>query len=290
MVSKGSMSSGPEAGYNLVVLVVAITLLHIALAVAMPLWSTAAKREREEEAIFRGMQYAEGLRVFRDRFGRYPTELKELIELEPRSIRRLWTDPLSENEETSFGLLMEVRGQPIRGRQVGPSARGRGRGRDGRNVRGRAPNQVPLEQSVRPIRTGGRLPSLVKVPPLAPGKRERRLQARGVTTGPIRGVYIANEGSAIKMFQDTLTYEDWAFTDKVIPIPDLLNGVLPVVRSDWIGRPFSINPQAVAKQSEDERRPRATRGQSKGRNRGSANRARPGRATSRNRNPGRRSP
>ena len=45
--SSARRASGSEAGYNLVVLIVAITLLHIALAVAMPLWSTAMQRERD---------------------------------------------------------------------------------------------------------------------------------------------------------------------------------------------------------------------------------------------------
>jgi len=37
-----------EAGYNLVMLAVAITLLNIAVAVMLPLWSTAIRREKEE--------------------------------------------------------------------------------------------------------------------------------------------------------------------------------------------------------------------------------------------------
>ena len=43
-----------EAGYNLVVLIVAITVLNIAVAAVLPLWSTAIRREKEEELVFRG--------------------------------------------------------------------------------------------------------------------------------------------------------------------------------------------------------------------------------------------
>ena len=57
--------------FTAVVLIVVITLMHIALAAALPKWSTAIQREKEEEAIFRGLQYAEAIRVFKARFGRY---------------------------------------------------------------------------------------------------------------------------------------------------------------------------------------------------------------------------
>ena len=52
------------AGYNLVALVVGITVLSILTAAAMPLWSTAIRRDKEEELISRGLQYAEAIRVF----------------------------------------------------------------------------------------------------------------------------------------------------------------------------------------------------------------------------------
>ncbi|MBZ0088772.1 MAG: hypothetical protein K8H90_00175, partial [Thermoanaerobaculia bacterium] len=86
-----------EAGYNLVVLVMVITLLGVGLAAVLPLWSSIIRRDREEETISRGWQYAEAIRVFQRRFGRLPNRLEELIETEPRSIRRLWKDPLSDN-------------------------------------------------------------------------------------------------------------------------------------------------------------------------------------------------
>jgi type II secretory pathway pseudopilin PulG len=86
-----------EAGYNLVVLVVALTVLSILVAAALPLWSQAIRRDKEEELISRGLQYAEGIRVFQHRFGRLPVRLEELVEVEPRCLRKLWKDPLTED-------------------------------------------------------------------------------------------------------------------------------------------------------------------------------------------------
>lgn len=86
-----------EAGYNLVVLVVALTVLSILVAAAMPLWSQAIRRDKEEELISRGLQYAEGIRVFQHRFGRLPVRLEEMVEVEPRCLRKLWKDPMTED-------------------------------------------------------------------------------------------------------------------------------------------------------------------------------------------------
>ncbi len=92
-----------EAGYNLVILMVMVTVLGILVAAALPAWSTAIRREQEKELIFRGFQYAEAIRVFRQRFGRPPVRLEELIEVQPRSIRRLWKDPITGKAE--WGLV-----------------------------------------------------------------------------------------------------------------------------------------------------------------------------------------
>ncbi len=94
-----------EAGYNLVVLAVLITVMNIAVAAALPYWIGWAQRQKEDELIFRGLQYAEAIRIFRARQGRLPTTLEELIEAEPRAIRQLWPNPMA--EDGRWGLLMQ---------------------------------------------------------------------------------------------------------------------------------------------------------------------------------------
>jgi type II secretory pathway pseudopilin PulG len=89
-----SAASG-QAGYNLVAVVMLITVMSILVAAVLPLWSSQIRRDKEEELISRGLQYAEAIRVFQRRFGRLPVRLEELVEVEPRSIRRLWTDPMT---------------------------------------------------------------------------------------------------------------------------------------------------------------------------------------------------
>jgi len=83
------------SGYSLVMVVMLITVMNIVVAIALPLWSGMIRRDKEEELISRGLQYAEAIRVFQRRFGRLPVQLDELIKVEPRSIRRLWEDPMT---------------------------------------------------------------------------------------------------------------------------------------------------------------------------------------------------
>ena len=57
-----------EGGYNMVILIVAITVLNIVVAAMLPLMSTQIQREKEEELVFRGFQYAEAIRIYHARF------------------------------------------------------------------------------------------------------------------------------------------------------------------------------------------------------------------------------
>lgn len=127
----GARGSQREAGYNLVFLMVMITLLNILIAKALPLWSAVIQREKEAELIFRGMQYAEALRVYEMRTGALPTKLEQLVEVKPRCIRKLWKNPMS--EDGSWLLIPPGQGQQLGGQNLNqrpdPRRRDDGRGR-----------------------------------------------------------------------------------------------------------------------------------------------------------------
>lgn len=218
-----------EAGYNMVVLMVGVTILAVATAAALPMWSQAMKREKEAELISRGWQYAEAIRVFQQRHGRYPTRLEELIEVKPRSIRRLWKDPMTESGE--WGLIFQGGVAPPggnEGRELAPSGGLDGGARDRGGLR-------------------------------TPRQGERR------TVGPITGVRSLSEEESIKILFDEQSYDKWQFTVERIggsrvsgvgpqgPVrqagpPQAALGpdgrpVLP--RTEWIGKPFpeGVQPQ-----------------------------------------------
>jgi len=98
-------AAGREAGYNMVILVIAVTILNIMMAMALPHWTHLIRRDKEEELRSRGLQYAEAIRIFQMRYGRLPVRLEELIEVKPRSIRRLWPDPMT--ADGKWGIIFQ---------------------------------------------------------------------------------------------------------------------------------------------------------------------------------------
>lgn len=83
-----------QRGFTLVAIVIAIAILTIMTAAVAPAVSVIMKRDREDELIFRGKQYARGIVLFQRRYGRLPTSLKEMYTNRPRAIRKLWKDPM----------------------------------------------------------------------------------------------------------------------------------------------------------------------------------------------------
>ena len=197
----GARAAG--AGYTLVALVVVVAVMNIAVAASLPFWSQIIKRDKEAELIFRGLQYAEAIRVFQLRHNRLPNTLDELIEINPRSIRRLWKDPMTESGEWDL-----VKGTVNRG-GGGPQ----GRPRD--LARGTGPEDEL-------------------------GDEDRRATGRRDVPGPIIGVRSRSNEASIREFMGGTSYNSWLFTIELIPVPQTIPDTLLVPRptSDWIGKPF----------------------------------------------------
>jgi type II secretory pathway pseudopilin PulG len=198
-----------EAGYNLVILVVAITVMNILVAAAIPLWRTAIRREKEEELIFRGIQYAEAIRVFHARQGRLPTRLAELMETHPRCIRQLWLDPITGKNDWV----------PIR---VGlPGGEGQPSPPDG---------QPQVDGEGRPV------PS---------GTAGASTPDGSVGLGAIRGVRSRSKEKSIKILFGQQQYDQWQFTVESLSQGGPITGIGPTGEAHgpalsvrWLGRPF----------------------------------------------------
>jgi type II secretory pathway pseudopilin PulG len=216
--------------YTLVTLLVLVTVLNVLVAAALPLWSQQIQREKEEELIFRGLQYAEAIRLFQTQFGRYPLQLEELLELEPRHIRQLWKDPMT--EDGRWGLIF-AQGTPT-----------------GEGGRGGQPGIVDSALQQGNDLTGSAMTTGTAQPGLSDNfgnrdrrdRRNRRDEGRDddiVTTGPILGVHSRSDETAIKRFLDGDKYSSWLFTPDIIPIAPTAPGeIVPSLNSKWIGRPF----------------------------------------------------
>jgi len=84
-----------EKGYTLVAVIVAIGVMSILMAAAVPVWRHVMKREKEKELLFRGNQYIEAIDRYYRKFGRLPIQLEEL--LKTKCIRKLYTDPMTKD-------------------------------------------------------------------------------------------------------------------------------------------------------------------------------------------------
>ena len=90
----GPRASSRDGGYTLVAIMIFITLLTIAVLVVSPSVTMMMRRDREQELLFRGKQYAQAILNFQKRQGRFPLKLSELMKTQPRSARKLYKEPI----------------------------------------------------------------------------------------------------------------------------------------------------------------------------------------------------
>lgn len=234
------MKTSPQAGYNLVMLMVIVTLLNVALAASLPLWSHVIQRDKEEELISRGFQYAEAIRVFQNRFQRPPIRLEELVEVKPRSIRRLWGDPMT--EDGKWAIIPVGAGGPLtvpggdQGQDQGQNPNDLdGRGGEGQQGDGDGQQESPF---------GGK-------------------KGEEVMVGPFHGVHSRSGKKSILIFNGRERYDEWHFTVELLmgqmggqqggnlnPPPQggqQMAGGLPSFSTRWIGRPYpaSLQPPQI---------------------------------------------
>ena len=125
-----STSSG---GYAFVVLIMAMTVMLIALAAALPSVYHESQREKEEELIFRGNEYARAIYLFQRQFQRYPKSVDELIRTNNlRFLRHAYKDPMNSKGKWRFihvaqgGILIDslTMGPQAQPQMVGASGTG----------------------------------------------------------------------------------------------------------------------------------------------------------------------
>ena len=167
--------------------VVVMALMAIALTVAVQTATFHKRRENETELIFRGQQFVEGVRLFRARNGRLPLTLKELVDADPRAMRKEWKDPVT----GKFDWVPVFAGRG--GRQV---AGGGAQPTPGPTP---APTETPDDDE-----SGGAGPTGT------PGAAEEF--AATDARGPIVGVHSRSRGEAIRVLNGRSRYSDWTFS------------------------------------------------------------------------------
>lgn len=171
-------------------LVVALAVMAILSSVAMPAWQKLVQREREEELIFRGEQYARAVVLFQRRYGGgLPPNVDVLVE--QRFLRRKYRDPLA--LEGEFELLYQ-------------------------GTLAQQPGEVAGGPATRP--PGQASPATPGASPGVGGTLGPR--------GGLVGVMSKRKGQAIKTYQGRNRYEEWQFVyTNIQPKLPLPPGVKP---------------------------------------------------------------
>jgi len=87
-----------ESGYMLIVVIFLMVGLMIGALAMAPAITTQIKRDREQEMVHRGAQYARAVKKYYKKFGRYPPTLEALEDTNHmRFLRKRYKDPLTED-------------------------------------------------------------------------------------------------------------------------------------------------------------------------------------------------
>jgi type II secretory pathway pseudopilin PulG len=152
-------------------LLVAMSIMSVLLAVAMPVWSHLAKREKEEELVFRGQQYARAIALYQRKFPNAAPPSIDLL-VEQRFLRKKYKDPITNDDFVPITQAQAIAaGAGQAGRGGAPTPPG-GRGSAGR---------------------GGQ-----------PG-------APGTATGGIVGVTSKSTDTSIRLYNGRNHYNEWQF-------------------------------------------------------------------------------
>ena len=87
-----------QAGYAILAILFLLVILTLALMAVAPNVARQIQRDREEEMIHRGQQYARAIRKFYKKTGRYPNSVKDLLDTNHlRFLRQEYKDPMTQD-------------------------------------------------------------------------------------------------------------------------------------------------------------------------------------------------
>jgi hypothetical protein len=105
-----------ERGYALLVVIFLVTVLFLSTMVVVPNLLTEGQREKEKEMIWRGHQYARGVKLHFRKTGRFPTSLEDLTKPKVGSLRfmrQAYKDPMNKEDGSWRFIYIGPMGQLI---------------------------------------------------------------------------------------------------------------------------------------------------------------------------------
>lgn len=233
-----------QKGYLLLAVMLLITVMLIALAVEAPRIVQQIKREKEEELLHRGKEYAIAIKKFYRKNGTYPLSLEQLEDTNHlRFLRKRYKDPLTVSGEWKLIHVGEaqitiptasgapggatgqtgslVTSQP--GSTATPSPTPGGFGASPGTLGSSSPGGLGLQTGNQPG-TGGMMGTL-------------NTQSIGSGTsqpgGPIIGVASTSKNTSIKEFNGTSEYDEWliVYDPRLEQVPGGNGVIIAVPRS-----------------------------------------------------------
>ena len=167
-------------GYAMAALLVAMSIMAVMMTVAMPVWKQTAKREKEEELIFRGKQYVHAIELYGRKFANTQPPSIDLL-VQQRFLRKKFKDPITNEDFVPVTANQAVASQG-RGGATPPQAGG-------------SPSPVP-GQPAQPAGRGGI--SSIGTPGAGP-------------VGGIVGVMSKSKDKSIRLYNGRAHYNEWVF-------------------------------------------------------------------------------
>ncbi len=214
-----------ESGYALLMVVFMAALMIITAAAIQRNILTQGRREKEDELIWRGQQYARGVRLFFRKNGRFPTSMDDLIKpgVGVRYMRKAYKEPMNKADGSwrllyvgpagqIIGSVKPNRGGSLFGSATIPSAlpagapspaSGSGAGSGGGTTGASVPGQG---------QTAGNPTTVDANSPQTSGSQSPGLGTDGtIIGGNIIGVGSKINRKSIKIYDSGTTYREWEF-------------------------------------------------------------------------------
>jgi type II secretory pathway pseudopilin PulG len=197
-----------ESGYMLLALMLAVTLLLIAMSIEVPRIAQQIKRQKEEELVHRGKDYATAVKRFvHKNGGRYPLSVEQLEDTNHiRFLRKKYKDPITGESDWKMVHVGEA--------QVNiPAPKGIAGTNPGLFVSGNSSGITPppsIDTSQNPNQNANQQPPNN---PNSSGSLNTSNIGNGQTVGggQIMGVASVSKKQSIKEFNDKDHYDEWYF-------------------------------------------------------------------------------
>jgi type II secretory pathway pseudopilin PulG len=180
MALGGQGAAGPvarklERGYAMAALLISLSVMSVLMGAMLPVWSHMLQREKEEELIFRGQQYARAIGLFQRKFANTAPPTIDLL-VEQRFLRKKYKDPITNDDFQPLYASQAPQGVSA------PSGAQR-------------PGQIAsADQATQPA-------------PIGSGAGSNSPTA----AGGIIGVASKSTGTSIKVYNGRNKYNEWAF-------------------------------------------------------------------------------